>query len=464
VRTLRGDPKKAIIKLSVPMIVAMSVQTIYTFVDGVWVSGLGPDALAAIGFFFPFFFILIAVATGISVGGAAALSRRIGSRDKEGSDNVAIHSLILMMIAAVLITVPFLIVQRPLFEAIGAGRTLDLVLEYGTILFASTAILFFGNWGMAILRGEGDVKRTMYAMVISSVLNIVLDPFFIFSELGGYQIGLGWGVAGAAWATVIAMSVNAALIGYWMFVKRDTYVTMRRCCFSYSRPIVNDIMKVGLPATVMQLAMSFSMIILNLIIVGIGGTDGIAVFTTGWRVVMVAILPLLGIATAVTSVTGAAFGERDYEKLDTGYMYAIRIGFMISVVTAVATHALAAPTTALFTTGEGGERIADDLTAFLQVMVLFFPAVAFGMFSSAMFQGTGKGMSALAVTILRTIVFTVVFALLLTRVFGMGLDGVWWGMIIGNLAGSVVAFAWGKLYVNGLKDGTALEEAAVTPS
>jgi len=107
VKTLLGNPRKAIIKLAIPMIIAMSVQTIYNFVDAVWVSGLGPDALSAVGFFFPFFFMIIALATGLGVGGAAAVSRRIGARDKAGADSVAAHTMVMMFITSIAVTIPF---------------------------------------------------------------------------------------------------------------------------------------------------------------------------------------------------------------------------------------------------------------------------------------------------------------------------------------------------------------------
>jgi putative MATE family efflux protein len=322
-------------------------------------------------------------------------------------------------------------------------------------MFAAAPLLFFMNWATAVLRGEGDVNRPMWAMAMGSVINMALDPVFIYT--------LDMGVTGAAWATAISISTSVTLLAYWMFWQRETYVTMRRCCFTYSREIVKDIMKVGLPASVMQLSMSISMLFLNLIIIGIGGTDGVAVFTTGWRVVMIAILPLIGIATAIVSVTGAAYGARDHAKIDIALNYSIKIGFASELVISVATYLLAGPIAAVFSTGEGGERIQQDLEDLLRILAVHYPFVAFGMFSSSMFQGTGKGMNALAVTIIRTVVLTLFFALLLTRVIDLGLDGVWWGMVLGNTLGAMVAFAWAKSYIHQLNGMPAHEEfAAIT--
>ena len=196
VKTLLDEPKKAIVRLALPMIVAMSVQTIYNFVDAIWVSGLGADALSAVGFFFPFFFMTMAIATGIGLGGGSAISRRIGARDKIGADNVAVHTVVIMFLAAVFLTVPLFIFAEKIFTLLGAGRALAMAVSYARIMFAGTLIIFFANIANAILRSEGDVKRAMFAMVLGAVINIVLDPIFIYT--------FGLGVAGAAWATSLS--------------------------------------------------------------------------------------------------------------------------------------------------------------------------------------------------------------------------------------------------------------------
>ncbi|MBU7036221.1 MAG: MATE family efflux transporter, partial [Theionarchaea archaeon] len=126
-----GDPKKAIIRLSLPMMVAMSIQTIYNIVDAIWVSGLGADALSAVGFFFPFFFMMNAIATGIGIGGGSAISRRIGAKDKKGADTVASHTIVIMLLAAVAFAVPFFIFARDIFSAMGAGDITDSATQYG---------------------------------------------------------------------------------------------------------------------------------------------------------------------------------------------------------------------------------------------------------------------------------------------------------------------------------------------
>jgi len=443
VQTLLGKPRQAIIKLSGPMIVAMSVQTLYNFVDAFWVSGLGPDALSAVGFFFPFFFMLMALATGLGVGGSAAISRRIGAQDKIGADDVASHTIVMMLLLAVVVTIPFFWLTPHIFEFMGAGSITPIATHYARILFAFTIVIFFANIASALLRGEGDVKRAMYVMMLGAGLNIILDPLFIFV----FKLG----IAGAAWATALSLSVSSCFLFNWLILKKDSYVKIKLKGFRFRRQIIRDILRVGIPTSIQQLSMSFSVFILNIIAVKVGGTDGVAVFTTGWRVTMFAILPLIGLATAVTSVTGAAYGGKDYQKLDDAYLYAIKLGVVVEVVIALLTFILAPYIATLFTLTKEGLRIRADLVVFLRTMCLYYPATSFGMLSSSMFQGTGKGLYSLTATIIRTIVLAAPIAYILAVLVLHDLAGVWWGIVAGNILGAVVAFVWGRHFVLSLK-------------
>jgi putative MATE family efflux protein len=347
-----------------------------------------------------------------------------------------------MFITALAITVPFFIAAPNIFSAMGAKQVAPMATAYGRILFAGTFIIFFSNIASALMRAEGDVKRAMYAMMFGAVLNIVLDPIFIYV--------LHLGVAGAAWATLISLTISSALLFRWLCILKVTFITISLRHFSFRKAIIKDIFRVGIPSSFQQLSMALSVFLLNLIAVRAGGTDGVAVYTTGWRVAMFAILPLLGMATAVTSVTGAAYGGQEYRKLDSAYMYAIRIGLFIELAVAVATFVLAPYIARLFTMAEGAERIRADLVHFLHTMCIYYPSTAFGMLSSAMFQGTGKGLNSLVLTLIRTIFMAIPLAYIFTVILGMRLPGIWWGIVAGNIIGALVAFTWGRYFVRGL--------------
>ena len=130
VQTLLGNPKKAIMKLAVPMMLAMSLQTIYNFVDALWVSGLGSDSLSAIGFVFPFFMMIMGISMGLGIGASSAISRKIGAKDKEGADNVAIHTIFLMLILAAALSIPLCLFANHIFSGLGAGDVADEAASY----------------------------------------------------------------------------------------------------------------------------------------------------------------------------------------------------------------------------------------------------------------------------------------------------------------------------------------------
>ena len=160
VRTLMGDPKKAVLRLSGPMMIGMLVQSLYNIVDGIWVAGLGSEALAAIGLFFPLFMIILSLANGIGVGGSSAISRKVGANDKKMADSSAVHTLIIGLFTGLIFTFliyPFL---RQLFVAIGAkGEVIPLVVRYSKILVGGSLLLVFSNIASGILRGEGDMRQ-----------------------------------------------------------------------------------------------------------------------------------------------------------------------------------------------------------------------------------------------------------------------------------------------------------------
>lgn len=439
VSILTGDPRKAVLKLSGPMIVAMLLMSIYNLVDAVWVAGLGADALAAVGFIMPLFMIFTGLGNGLGAGVSSAISRRIGAKDKPGADSAAMHGIVMSVIISIVLTGALIALAQPILLAIGAGATLDLTMEYGQIIFAGIIFFLFSNIGYGVLRAEGDTKRTMYAMAVSAVLNLVLDPIFIYA--------FGWGVAGAAIATVLSVALVCLVLLYWLFVRKDTYVSLSVRAFRYNRDVTADILRVGLPSSAEFLLMAILSGILNGILVIVAGSDAVAVYTAGWRVVFVAIIPAIAISTAVIPVAGAAYGARDYEKLSVTYTFALQVGLVISIAISAITWLFAPQISSIFTYTAGSAYLAPTIALFLRVMCFFYPAVPLGIMSSALFQATGRGMSSLALNLLREIIFIAVFAWIFAFYLGMGEYGAWLGIVAGNILGGIVSLVWVRLYI-----------------
>lgn len=442
VKTLLGDPSKAIIKLSVPMIIGMALITLYYIVDAFWVSGLGAEAVAATGFVFPFFFLLMAISNGLGVGAGAAISRRIGAKDKKGANNVASHVLILMLILSALFSIFLFVFARDILLCIGAGSSIDMSVPYGQVIFAGSIFIFFSNVANAILRGEGDAKRAMYVILFGSVLNIFLDPIFIYS--------FNMGVTGAAVATILSMAISSVLMLYWFLFRKDTFVSFRFEKFSYNKTVIMEIFTIGFPAAMVMLSMSITQIILNYLIATLIDLDGVAVFNLGWRIASMAILPILGIATAVVSITGAAVGEKMYSKASDVHLHALKYGVIFELIISIFTFVFAPQIAAVFTYAELSAHLETDLILFLRIMSLSYPIMTFGIISSSMFQGAGKGFPALVVTVLRAIILTPLFVVIFSEYLSLYLTGFWWGIVIANSIGPVIAFTWARIYLKKL--------------
>ena len=440
VALITGDPKKAILKLSGPLIIAMVLMTTYNLVDAIWVSGLGGNALAAVGFVTPLFMILVGLSNGLGAGATSAISRCIGNRNHKGVNNTAMHTLVITIIVSALLTLLLEIFLHPLLSALGAGQTINLAMSYGQITFAGTILMLFTGAAYGILRSEGDTKRTMYAMIISSVVNMILDPILIYMA--------GWGIAGAAWATLISQAIVSVVIIYWFFRKKDTFATLSWKYFKPNFKVTKSILEVALPASAEFLVMSALTALLNVILVIVAGTNAVAVYSAGWRVVMMAIIPIAAVGTSVITVAGVAYGARKYENLSIAHNYSIKVGMIVAIITSILTFVFAPYISKVFAYSPQTAYLAPTITTFLQVMCLFYIFVPPGLMSSSIFQGVGKGITSLILTILRQLLFVAIFAYIMAITLNFGQQGVWWGIVAGDIVGSSVAYCWARLYVS----------------
>lgn len=417
----------------------MLIMSVYNFADAIWVAGLGPGALAGIGFVTPIYQVLIALGTGIGAGVSSAIARRIGAKDKEGADNTAMHALLLTVAVSVVFTAGFLLSLRPVLLAIGAGDSIGPALEYGYILFSGTIFFLFVNVGYGILRAEGDMKRTMHAMVFSSVVNLILDPVLIY--------GLGLGMTGAALSTVISIASVAAVLVWWLWGRRDTYVTIHRSAFHYRPAVITDILKVGLPASGEMFLMAGVGVILNLIIVTVAGTDGVAVYTGGWRVVLFAIVPMCAIGMALISVAGALYGAKRFDELKTVHRYATGVGIAIAVAIGILIWVLAPYIATFFAFTPASVHLLPDITTFIRTMCFLFPFIPLGIVSTNLLQGMGKGLASFIVAVLWNVICIACCTFLLAIPLGFGEPGAWWGIVLGVNSGAVIAYVSVAWYV-----------------
>ena len=297
VELMLENPRNALIKMSIPLIVSLLISSFYNLIDAAWVSGLGADALAGVGFFTPIFMILIGFGNGLGAGAALALSKYLGEENKQKADNASVHSIMLDIIISLVVTAALLVFLNPILNAMGAGQTIGYATDYGMIIILGSVFIILSNALYGIFRGEGDTTRPMYAMIASAILNMILDPIFIYA--------LNLGVRGAAIATIISSIFVILILLNWFYVKRDTYLKPNFSNFNYEKDISKDIVKVGIPASVQLLNNAFFAAVFSALLTFVGSTDSVAVYSTGWRIVTIGTTPLLAIGTALISVIAA---------------------------------------------------------------------------------------------------------------------------------------------------------------
>lgn len=196
--------------------------------------------------------------------------------------------------------------------------------------------------------------------------------------------------------------------------------------------------------------MAILSMILNIILVIVSGTDAVAVYTTGWRVVMFGIMSNVAIATSSVTVGGAAFGSRNYENLKVVHRYSVFLGIVMAAVTSIIVYVFAPFIAAVFTYSEAAAHLAPSIVAFLKVMCLFFLFVPPGIMSVSVFQAVGKGSVSFVLNLLRNLVFIALISYILAIVLGFGEEGVWWGIVLGDILGGIVGYAFADVYIRAL--------------
>ena len=443
VELMVSDPETAIRKLAVPTMISVLLTASFDFIDGIWVVGIGPDAIAGIGFIHPLYMILMGVAMGIGAGATSSISRFIGAKNHEGANSSALHSIVILLIASILLTVILLLFLKPALILFGAsGGALQEALKYGTPLFLGLTGFMFANGAIGILRGEGDMKRSMYAMAITTVLNAILDPIFIYT--------LNFGSAGAAYSTVVSFSIPAIIIMYWILIKKDTYVDVNLKNYKYDSEIVYDILKVGIPASINMILMAASVSIHLIFISIISGAYGIAVMSSSFKLYSFAILPITAIGTAVTSVSGSAFGAKNGDYLSRSHLYGCKISFIIGIIIIAIFYLFATPLATIFAYTPETSSLIPGIVEYCYIISLSVPFIAIGIISDSFYQGVGKGLLSLIWTLIRELIFSSILIYVFGILLGWGLFGVWAGIALGKALIDIINFIYARHLVNKL--------------
>jgi len=427
------NPSKALWTLAFPIMAGMGIHTLYTIVDMIFIGRLGGDAIAAVAFNMPLFFLVLGLSFGVGSGVTASIARFIGAKDKVNADNTAEHAVALGLIISTILTTLGLIYGEDLLQRLGATESvLPLSWDYLKVSLIGLPFMVFSTFFRSILSGEGDMKLPMAVAGLGTILNIILDPIFIFT--------LGYGVGGAAMASAISQLIVFLIFVYMLFVKEHAYIRFRMRDFSPSIFIIKDIIRVGLPASMSMIIMAFGQLVFNRILVRFS-TDAVAAYQVGGRMDMVIFLPIMAIASALTTLVGMFFGAKEIEKIKFIAKYGIIRSMMVTGVLSIILYIFSPLIVKIFTLDVGIQSIA---VTYLRFICLIYPLIAIGMTVGRILQGLGKGLPMLVITSIRILALSAPLALYFIMVLNKSIEWVWYAMIISTIVSVAISLIWLK--------------------
>jgi len=427
------NPSKALWTLAFPIMAGMGIHTLYTIVDMIFIGRLGGDAIAAVAFNMPLFFLVLGLSFGVGSGVTASIARFIGAKDKVNADNTAEHAVALGLIISIILTTFGLIYGEGLLQRLGATESvLPLSWDYLKVSLIGLPFMVFSTFFRSILSGEGDMKLPMAVAGLGTILNIILDPIFIFT--------LGYGVGGAAMASAISQLIVFLIFVYMLFVKEHAYIRFRMRDFSPSIFIIKDIIRVGLPSSMSMIIMAFGQLVFNRILVRFS-TDAVAAYQVGGRMDMVIFLPIMAIASALTTLVGMFFGAKEIEKIKFIAKYGIIRSMMVTGVLSIILYIFAPLIVKIFTLDVGIQSIA---VTYLRFICLIYPLIAIGMTVGRILQGLGKGLPMLVITSIRILALSAPLALYFIMVLNKSIEWVWYAMIISTIVSVAISLIWLK--------------------
>lgn len=431
-----GSIVKNLISLSWPMMVAFAMHTGFNIVDAIFVGRLSALALAAVSITFPVVFLMISLAAGAGIGTTSLIAKLFGAKRQKQANNAAEHAYLIGIALALLFTISGLAFAQPLFRFVGAtDELMPLVLDYANIIFLGSIFMFITFITNSILRGEGDMKTPMKVMITATILNIILDPILIF----GFWFVPALGVKGAALATVIARAVSCIIALKHIFSGKSLIKIMLKN-FKFKFRIIKDIFIVGIPASLSQIVMSLGIFFMTKI-VSLFGPLAIAAFGLGFRLDSVAIMPAIGMATAVITIVGYNVGAGKPERAEkTAWTGALMV-FVFTAAIGIIFFLFPGPIIRLFNSEP--DVIAFG-TSYLRIVALSYGFAGISIVLGAAFQGAGKGYPALILQLLRLFLISIPLAYIMAITLNYGVPGIWWAILISTIITAIVSIFWFK--------------------
>ena len=435
-----GSVGRHLFNMTLPMLLGITTMMAQAFIDTWFLGQVGDRALAAYSFGFPILMIVTSVAIGLGAGTSSVVARALGADDHARARRLSTDSLILSMIIAVVCAVIGVLTIDPLFRALGApDDMLPLIRPFMMILYAAVPFIMLGMVGTASMRATGDTMLPGKLMIAAAILNVVLDPIFIF--------GLGpvpaMGLNGAAIAGLLSRGVFF-VVGTWYLRYRLDLVTFSKPDATEMRESWRHVLHVGLPAAGTNVIVPMGLALVTAMIADFG-PKAVAGFGVASRVESLVLVPYYALSAIIGPFVGqnlsALREDRIQESLRLCAIFCIASGLVCAGGLALASGFL--PT--LFS---DSPEVINVTKTFLWIAPISYGTYGVVMFVNASFNGLGKPMPGVAVSVMRIALLYIPLAIIGKALFGI--VGIFAAYALANLLSGAISFIWARVVVRSL--------------
>jgi putative MATE family efflux protein len=400
---------KAINKMAAPAIIGMMVMAVYNVVDSIFVSWIseGGYEVAATQVVLPIMLIASAIGLALGMGGGSYISRLLGKNNKIEANKVASVSFFTGIVLGLIITTINIILLEPILNLFGADiNTLELAKQYGSYIVVGYAFTILNMIMNNLLRSEGSAKYSMIGMAAGSILNLILDPIFIFV--------FGWGIAGAAIATTLSQIVSTIILLSFYFRKKSI-IKINLKYFKPSVSIYTEILKVGVPTFFRQMLVSISIGILNNAASDIS-TDLITAIGIITRVTMIPMYIVFGFGQGFQPVAGYNYGSGNKQRVIDSFKYAVTISVIIMSVSCVIFLLFGNIVFDIYNASESVTNYGIIGLKYYAIGLLF---MGISNTIAVFYQALGRGVEALILSVARQGIFFIPLILILPGILGV---------------------------------------------
>ena len=418
---------KLLMQYAVPAIIAMTASSLYNMVDSIFIGhGVGTMAISGLALTFPLMNLAAAFGSLVGVGAATLISVKLGQKDYDTAQRVLGNVFVLNILLGVAFTVIVMAFLDPILYFFGGSdETVGYARDYMYIILLGNTITHLYLGLNAVLRSSGHPQKAMYATIATVIINTILDPVFIY--------GFGWGIRGAAIATIVAQIISL-MWQLWIFSSKEELLHFHRGIFRLKRKIVFDSLAIGMSPFLMNMAACFIVILINQGLKKYGGDLAIGAFGIVNRRVFIIVMIVMGLNQGMQPIAGYNFGAKQYERvtktLKLTIIYATGVttfGFIIGML-------FSDTVVGIFTSDA---ELIELSAKGLRIVVMFFPIIGFQMVTANFFQSIGMASKAIFLSLTRQMVVLLPCLLILPRFFGAA--GVWYSMPISDLLASLIA-------------------------